>query len=201
MELLLEKLRARAYDPARRFDDVPVPIDWVTRHFGEIPREGHTFRSDGTVLYPAGAAEALEYYQNAPRGPLHPPATEADVEQAGRPLPDLLRRLYTVVADGGFGPGARGFARIAEVPALRRRDRERGLPECWFELTPGGCTMYWYADLCRPETPVLLYDADGWDPHEGQHPEDGVAHVTPSLREWLTTWAEGGDIWAGALRQ
>ncbi|SNY48562.1 SMI1/KNR4 family protein [Paractinoplanes atraurantiacus] len=205
MRPLLEMLRSRAFDPAWRFDEAPVPVDWATRRFGEVFRQGLTFRSDGMVLYPAGAAEALEYYRDAPRGPLHPPATVAQVDNAERqierPLPELLRRLYTEVADGGFGPGARGFARIEDVAALHRRGREHGLPESWFELTPGGCTMYWYADLSQPGSPVLLYDADGWDPRDGQRPEDGVHHVTPSLEEWLSTWAEGGDIWAAALTQ
>ncbi|MEU8818262.1 SMI1/KNR4 family protein [Actinoplanes sp. NPDC048796] len=205
MELLLETLRARAYDPAWRFDDAPVPVEWATRHYGEISREGRAFRSDGMVFYAAGAVEAIEYYRDAPRGPLHPPATAADVENAerqiGRPLPELLRRLYREVADGGFGPGPRGFTRIDEVGALHRRDREHGRPESWFELAPGGCTMYWYTDFAKPGNPVLLYDADGWDPHDGESPRDGVRQVTPSLHEWLGTWAEGGDIWAAARKQ
>ncbi|XVV09229.1 hypothetical protein ACQP2X_30840 [Actinoplanes sp. CA-131856] len=201
MEPLLEKLRARAYDPARRFDTAPVPLDWARPPSGE----GLTFRSDGMVLYPAGAAEALEYYRDAPRGPLHPPATPANVEdaerQVGWPWPELLRRLYTEVADGGFGPGPRGFARIGDVAALHHGGRERGRPESWLELAPGGCTMYWYADLSKPGNPVLLYDADGWDPFDGQNPEDGVYQVTPSLHEWLSTWAEGGDLWAETRRR
>ncbi|XVU22028.1 hypothetical protein ACQPZJ_32810 [Actinoplanes sp. CA-054009] len=52
----------------------------------------------------------------------------------------MLRRVYTEVADGGFGPGPRGFAPIGDVAALHD-----GRP--WFELAPGGCSMYWYADL------------------------------------------------------
>ena len=42
--------------------------------------------------------------------PLAPPATEAALEdvqsQLGVPLPDLLRRVYLEVADGGVGPGS-----------------------------------------------------------------------------------------------
>ena len=123
-------------------------------------------------------------------------------------LPPLLRRLYTEVGDGGFGPDARGFACIrpdnlrsngTAWPTLvqLRRQREEyeeyEVPAAWHELTPGGCAICWYVVLDKPDFPVVLHDADGWDPDVGDQPEKGIRHVTPSLRQWLWTWAVGGD--------
>ncbi|XVU22029.1 hypothetical protein ACQPZJ_32815 [Actinoplanes sp. CA-054009] len=84
MEPLPEKLRA----PARRFDRVPIPVDWVMRRFGVITREGLSFRSDGMVFYPAGAAEALEYHRDKLKGRRrHSGARSAVVRAAGPASP------------------------------------------------------------------------------------------------------------------
>lgn len=129
----------------------------------------------------------------------------------GQRLPELLRRLYTEVANGGFGPDARGFACLTDgnrdpggvvwpsaVRIYQRSHKSGVLPASWFELTPGGCTMYWYMSLTDADNPVLPYDS-GWD--DEQEPEDGVTHVTSSLRRWLWTWAEGGNVWDEVLRR
>lgn len=216
-DLLMEKLRSRAYDPARRFDEVPVPLEWALRRYGpeDAQRDSLGFSSDGTIYYPAGAAQAAEYDRHAPRRAPFPPATTAEVEEPerliGHRLPALLRRLYTEVANGGFGPESRGFASITDghrapeggdgPSAVRTcpRGRAKGLPASWFELMPGGCAMYWYVSLTEPGNPVILYDADGWNPRAGQEPADGVTHVTPSLRRWLWNWVDGRGVWADAL--
>jgi hypothetical protein len=220
-DLLIEKLRARAYDPAWRFDEATVPAEWVVHRYGEkhveLARDSSfAFDSEGMIYYPAGSVEAVEYYQDSPRRPLFPPVTATEVENAerkiGHRLPELIRRLYTEVANGGFGPDARGFACITDgnrdprgvvwpsaVRIYQRGQKSGGLPASWFELTPGGCSMYWYMSLTDAGNPVLLYDADGRD--DGQRPEDGVTHVTSSLRRWLWTWADGGDVWDEVLRK
>ncbi|MEV4074881.1 hypothetical protein [Nonomuraea fuscirosea] len=193
-DLLIERLRARACDPARRFDEATVPSEWVEDRFGKDRVErawqsGYGIDSEGTIYFPAGAEEAVEYYRDR--------------------LPDLLGRLYTEVGDGGFGPDARGFGCLRygnrdsrgvvwpSVMQLYRRDRKDGLPASWFELTPGGCSMYWYASLTEPDNPVSLFDADAWD-GQGPRIDQGIKHTT-SLREWLWTWADGGDVWAPVL--
>ncbi|MGA4946920.1 hypothetical protein ACPB9H_33440, partial [Streptomyces cinereoruber] len=47
--------------------------------------------------------------------------------------------------------------------------------------------------------PVLLWDADGWEPDWGQDPHDGLRYAASSLRQWLWTWADGGNVWDEAL--
>ncbi|RAY10981.1 hypothetical protein DPM19_32885 [Actinomadura craniellae] len=217
---MIEKLRARAWDPGLRFDTADVPAAWVAeRHGGdrvERPRGDIVgYCSGGMIRFKARAGEVAAYYAGAPRGPLFPPITLTEVEGAerriGRRLPELLRRVYTEVADGGFGPDG-GLASLTEgnrAPGHRsdwpsavrahERDRAAGLPASWLHLASGGCTMRWHVSLLAIDNPVLLHDADGWDPDQGQDPHDGLCHATASLRRWLWTWAGGGNVWDEAL--
>jgi hypothetical protein len=121
------------------------------------------------------------------------------------------RRVYTEVANGGFGPEDCGLASVSDgyrtpdgwpwpsCTEVRQKDQSAGVPSSWHQLTPGGCSMYWYTSLTEPGNPVLLYDADGWEPGDGQSPADGIRHTTASLRQWLWTWAEGHNVWGEAL--
>ncbi|MFB7114274.1 SMI1/KNR4 family protein [Streptomyces sp. NPDC056291] len=147
-----------------------------------------------------------------------PPLTTTEVDLAerslGYPLPELLRRIYTEIGDGGFGPEG-GLASLAQhrIPHWHVPDwpcattihakRWPGWepPASWFFLTGGGCTMEWYVSLIAVDHPVLLWDADGWVPDWGHDPHDGLRYAAPSLRQWLWTWADGGNVWDGALEQ
>lgn len=131
--------------------------------------------------------------------------------QIGYRLTELLRRVYTEVGDGGFGPES-GLASLTprRVPlwpepdwpcatTLHSARTEWGPPASWFFLTDGGCTMQWYTSLLALDHPVLLWDADGWVPEWGQDAHDGLRYAAPSLRQWLWTWTDGGEVWAGAM--
>jgi hypothetical protein len=215
-DALIGKLRSRAYDPAWRFDTVRLPREWVeerygAEHAGRCRHRGYDPRSGARYLYyPAGAPEAVVYHRDSPREPPFPPATAAEVDKAerrlGYALPTILRRLYTEVADGGFGHSARGFASVRDGNRLpgghswktceqaMASHRVAGVPGTWHELTPAGCSLYWMVSLADPGTPVLFYDADLRERRDGGRPEDGVVHVVASLREWLWTWAQGGKV-------
>ncbi|MFF4546523.1 SMI1/KNR4 family protein [Streptomyces sp. NPDC001406] len=218
--MLIEKLRARAWDPGLRFDRAEVPLIWIEEHFGNEGLEQVRGRiisssSSGKVTLDAQAQEVAGYFEAAPRGPLFPPITQQEVDAAegiiGRTLPELLRRIYTEVGNGGFGPdagiasltaGQRARGHLADWPSsvrMHERNRTAGLPTSWLYLVPGGCTMEWYVSLLAADNSVLLFDADGWEPTWGEDPHDGLRHATASLRQWLWTWAEGGDVWAQAL--
>ncbi|MEU2393534.1 SMI1/KNR4 family protein [Streptomyces sp. NPDC007369] len=221
-DVLIDTLRARAWDPGLRFDTADVPRSWVEERYGrehlEHMRDQGRIRScssAGTIELEARSEEVTAYFAEAPRGPMFPPVTPQDVEAAegliGRPLPELLRRVYTEVGNGGFGPDAglasltgvqRAPGHLADWPcAVRRHERDRaaGLPASWLYLTSGGCTMEWHLSLLALDNPVLLYDADGWSPSEDEDPHDGLRYATASLRQWLWTWATGGRVWAEPL--
>ncbi|MFF9041757.1 hypothetical protein ACF090_40540 [Streptomyces sp. NPDC014892] len=163
-----------------------------------------------------GAAEVPPSPGCLPDQPF-PPLTMLDVERAegklGYRLPTLLRRIYTEIGDGGFGPEG-GLASLTprriphwHVPdwscATTIHDQRPGWapPASWFFLTGGGCTMEWYVSLIAVDHPVLLWDADGWEPDWGQDPHDGLRYAAPSLRQWLWTWADGGNVWGEVLAQ
>ncbi|MEW2329630.1 hypothetical protein AB0880_17645 [Micromonospora chersina] len=212
-DALIKQLRVRAWDPGLRFDTASVPAAWIAERYSgarlEQDRAGIVgYGTDGTVLLKSWTEEVAAHYAEAPRQPLFPPITLSEVERAesriGRRLPELLQRVYTEVANGGFGPGG-GLAsltdgnrvpgHLSDWPSAVKRTCENGLPASWLYLASGGCSMEWHVSLLAVDNPVLLYDADGWEPTWGQDPHDGLRHATTSLRRWLWTWADGGNVW------
>lgn len=220
--MLIERLRARAWDPGLRFDAADVPVVWITERYGSERLDQDrddivSYCSDGTVQLKARAEEVAAYYADASREPLFPPITPAEVEKAerriGRPLPELLRRVYTEVANGGFGPdsglaslteGNRPLGHLDDWPcavSIHERGLTQGVPTSWLHLAYGGCTMEWHLSLTAADNPVFLYDAHGWEPTCGEDPHDGLRHTSSSLRRWLWIWADGGDVWDEVLNR
>lgn len=155
------------------------------------------------------------YRGDSPGHPF-PRLTAADLESAEREigyrLPELLRRIHTEIGDGGFGPegglaslvpGRRPTGYLQDWPCSVTVSDGRAAgwspPPSWLFLTDGGCSMEWYVSLIAVDNPVLLWDADGWEPDRGQDPHDGLRYAAPSLRQWLWTWADGGLVWDDAL--
>lgn len=131
--------------------------------------------------------------------------TEAE-RRLGYAFPPVFRRVYTEVADGGFGPSPCGFASVRHGNLLpgghawktceqvMEGHRAAGAPAGWHELIPGGCSLNWFTSVTERDNPVILYDHERWDPEDGKQPEDYIVRVVASLREWLWTWAEGGSV-------
>lgn len=163
-----------------------------------------------------GTGDVVPYPTVLPEGPF-PALTESEVEHAeqkiGYRLPELLRRIYTEIGDGGFGPdgglaslteGRRPPGYLADWHCALTVHPQRswwGPPRSWFFLTGGGCSMEWYVSLTAVDHPVLLWDAEGWEPDWGQDPHDGLRYAASSLRHWLWTWADGGNVWDEALQR
>lgn len=156
--MLIDKLRTRAWNPGRRFDTAPVPREWIEEQFGpehleRIRNQAVGSSSNGMILLKWQAEEVAAYFADAPRGPLFPPVTPGEAEAAenmiGRPLPTLLRRIYTEVGDGGFGPdgglasltgGRRAPGDLIDWPCSvtwHERDRAEGL--CCSMTQTAGC--------------------------------------------------------------
>ncbi|SDM51045.1 SMI1/KNR4 family protein [Nonomuraea jiangxiensis] len=226
---LIERIRRRAWDPARRHDEVFVPLDWLKSEYGEsvtsrissyrmrqLSDEGDSM----TGLYwgsepqdhlmdaalESGASEAVKYFSNTPHEPPCPPISHADLlaceERIGHKLPELLRRVYTEVSNGGFGPAYDLLhlpSKEHSVPrehqdALTLFEEDPDLSKVLgFPLVGAGCSMYWYVSLTQPGNPVCLWDGDAWDFPEEQSPEVGIVITAPSLAEWFDGWANGYD--------
>ncbi|MET7462019.1 SMI1/KNR4 family protein [Nonomuraea sp. NPDC005501] len=122
----------------------------------------------------AGAPEAVKYFRDVLHEPPYPPISEADLRvrerRIGCELPELLRRVYTEVSNGGFGPSYD----LLSLPPGGHREYEGGpdaleiyekYPEVssvlGLPLVAAGCSMYWYMSLTQSGNPVCLWDADG----------------------------------------
>lgn len=110
-----------------------------------------------------------DYLQARADGLLEPlsanlvPASEEAARDAenriGLPLPPLLRRLYTEIGDGGFGPGY-GLLNLSTSLGSYRGVRKDGSPR-WSSFPPSlfpicewGCAISSYVDCSSPEGPM-----------------------------------------------
>jgi hypothetical protein len=143
--------------------------------------------------------------------PVQPPASPAAVADAearlGFPLPELLRRLYTEVGNGGYGPGfgllpvsaaslgpqppaGADFDLVGQYEGLRRADPGE---VTWTRWRPGlvptfyyGCTVFEFVDARDPGGPVVLLDL-------GAEMDD--LRPGPPLAERLEMWLAGREVW------
>jgi hypothetical protein len=127
-------------------------------------------------LYATASMEALEIAEN----------------ELGFPIVGLLRRLYTEVANGGFGPGE-GILGIADghgdadgrpVSALYAELRAQGWPEGLVPLCDWGCGAWACVD---EHGRVVTMD------------EHGPTKTSYTLHSWLEAWLSGVDLLAGTF--
>jgi len=135
------------------------------------------------------------------------PATAAGPRQVraaeralGFPLPPTLRLVLTRVGNGGFGPGG-GLMGVAggatnedgETIEADYRSRRRHAPgwPAWpaglLAVCEWGCNVYSCVDAAAPDEPVADFDPSQLP--DGGSVADCLFPRSPSLREWLGTWA------------
>ncbi|MGK5558002.1 hypothetical protein ACSNOI_40990 [Actinomadura kijaniata] len=164
-------------------------------------------RCDTRVWLSNQSWSQVESSWDVPRHQRRPPATPVQVDAVeavlGRPLPQLLRRIYTEIASGGIGPGPSGFTPLTTDPAMPGRqsllesavaDPHTGHPQ-WVTLVRGGCAQDYYLSLTAPH-PVCYVD---WNLAPAHLPdpwplEQCVMHVTATLNQWLWQWAQGRHL-------
>jgi len=128
--------------------------------------------------------------------PSLPVASRREVEQAegvvGRPFPDLLRRLYLEVGNGGFGPGygllglehghRDGMQTATDI--YRAWSHER--PYLW-PLCHWGCAIFSFVD-CSNDSGMVW----GYDPNPVPRDELDMAFFPQdlTLEQWLTRWLD-----------
>jgi hypothetical protein len=203
---LVERIRARAWDPARCRGSVGVPV-WAVIAYADDPataRKRASLAREGKALsrgpnakwttVKGGSLVAVEFYRDAAHEPPRPRLTHEDVDEAERRMrvrmPALLRRLYTEVGDGGFGP-AFGLPALmnddGEPPMIGMRpssDDEMpslialGLPLCDY-----GCAIWDWVSLDGPDHVVRRLEIAG-------DPESDAAAVLRTAGIPLTAWFE-----------
>jgi hypothetical protein len=160
------------------------------------------------VADPLQAVDAATWVEPMPT--IVPPATYAEVEAAEAALefaiPTLLRRLYTEVGNGGFGPryGLEGVPTIpptphtADIVALYKMyksgpedDQGHGWPSGWVPLISGGCLYMECVDFLTPPYRVRRYDGNAgkW----GRPIDEWFEPVAASLQGRLEVWLAGSD--------
>jgi hypothetical protein len=139
------------------------------------------------------------------------PASAGDLRRAeeviGCALPPVIVRVYSAIANGGFGPGyglvgmgsgtacfANGSTRryCEEQYAFFRQTDDFQWPAHLLPVCDWGCGIYSCADASRPDAPMstafsdLFYDDD---------PTHAVTSAGCTFAEWLRAWADGKDLW------
>jgi hypothetical protein len=135
------------------------------------------------------------------------PASESAIQEAERmigfALPLPLRRIYSEVGDGSFGPGY-GFYGLNEgtdlfpsesvsnlYPLFRAGDPEDpsfSWPYMLLPIVDWGCAIRSCVDCSVPSLPIIRHDPNletALQFHaEGCH-----------FEEWLQAWLDGYDLW------
>lgn len=143
--------------------------------------------------------------------PANPPATPADVNAAeaafGFPIPPVLRRLYTEVANGRWGPdiGFEGIPTPETVPdgndivslyqIFTAPERAIESPEVKW---PNGLVILINShdleicDFLRPPYPVFRLHVETWD--SNRPVSESLVLIAPSLAERLEAWLATGPV-------
>ncbi|WP_159050620.1 SMI1/KNR4 family protein [Streptomyces cellostaticus] len=128
------------------------------------------------------------------------PASAKDVAGferiVGHPMPELLKRIYLEVANGGFGPSrvlsltdtGNWFSDRADIAMAYHdfaADPDHSLPPGVVPLMDRGCAMWALIDFRTADG--QMWD---WDPNLCclQH---ALAPLEQSLAQWLTDWLHG----------
>lgn len=152
-----------------------------------------------------------EHVTDLGRGKAFPPTTMERVRAAesalGFSLPPLLTRLYTEVANGGFGPGygmpgIRGCGTEVgrnDLFSLYRGDfseywrkKYPRWPDRMVRLAHLGCAMYACVDCAAADFPVFLFEPN-WRENEIGFPNSLVPYGQ-TFDQWISAWASGADV-------
>jgi hypothetical protein len=143
-----------------------------------------------------------------PRPPVSEQALLSAMETIGFPLPQLIRELYTRVANGGYGPGygvlplgGPTYNLVASRLQMNEEaERDWAWPEQLVVLVNWGCHYFSGVDCSQKSCPVFFYNNDRNT--EGATFADFLPPEADTLEEWLSAWLDGEDLWErGAKRR
>jgi hypothetical protein len=183
-------------------------MDELIQRLQERIRRSPAVEGDAWCVRSNDAGEILP--PRPPNPPVSPGAVEALEREFGIRLPTLVRRLYTEVADGGYGPNwgihrlwsppGTDFRRWWEQPMsveawyrFYQAERETGEPPGYWEQWPDpsirfcevGCSISICID-CTTDAGRVFMD----DPNLGVDPRECLVPVADTLAEWLVEWLE-----------
>ena len=130
-----------------------------------------------------------------------PPVSSSELSEfereAGLQLPEILRRIYTEIANGGFGP-AWGFNPLTHDTKMSIHGWDRyqrsywdagqppnGWPDPLIRICEIGCNAYFGVHLNGNDSPVYVVD-----PQNGGETEmDWLEPQNLDLITWINSWA------------
>jgi hypothetical protein len=142
--------------------------------------------------------------------PLPAPASAAELAAAetrlGFPVPQVVRRVYGGIANGGFGPGyglvgigggRTGFHRWGRSGCCEdeyqtmRSDPQIRWPLRLLPVCDWGCVIYSCIDASHADAPMFRMDGDAlYDA-----PSLAITPMGCTFSEWLQAWVGGEDLW------
>lgn len=144
-------------------------------------------------------------------GGLAPPLSPGEIQRIetslGFKLPEPLRRVYSEVANGGFGYSY-GLLGLSGGPRNEDGQDAVGLYLSYRETDPDdplwkwplgllpighlGCAMFHCVQCSDPEGPVIWFEPNPHDP--GQRWDDSFIPFAPSLATYFRAWLDGKDL-------
>jgi hypothetical protein len=126
----------------------------------------------------------------------------------GFQIPPLMKRLYTEVGNGGFGPGYGLIGLRNGIPddlgktalEIYQQFRVAGSeepnwkwPEGLLPICHWGCAIVSCVDCADPNFRMRIFDPNV---HEGEDWSDSFFEEYPRFDAWITAWASGVNLWA-----
>ena len=133
---------------------------------------------------------------------------EADEGVFGFQLPPLLKRLYSDVGNGGFGPGYGLLGVTGGVPDDENRnalqlyavfrqsnpeDRLWQWPAGLLPICHWGCAIYSCIDCTKASFSVTIFDPNGHE--DGRTWSDSFFPECQSFEQWIELWVSGHNLW------
>lgn len=162
-----------------------------------------------TGLTPCHNEEAF-----SPREVASKDAIIAAEENLGFALCPLLKRIYTEVANGGFGPGS-GIIGVGNgytddwgynledlyhyFTTRQHYDPSWHWPAGLLPFCHWGYTTYSCVDSHHSRFPVLIIDPGYREP--GDDMEEVFIEHKDSIADWFHDWLAGNDLWADVFSQ
>jgi hypothetical protein len=224
---LIDGLRTRVVDAGRRVDVPQTRLGATVASMGLGDKFGmmRSLAGDLARVVDANNAgrsldpdliERAERLEASSTTPLHAQmpdvADQADLDRAeialGQPLPSAVRRIYSEVADGGFGPGTGLLSLEALVATYRELIADPPAPRglAWppamvplVDVEPG------YRCLELPAGRVI-----DWDPEETSEWQSAerwarsFQEIAPDIETWLGAWVVSrapAEVRADAMTQ
>lgn len=140
--------------------------------------------------------------------PAEPFDIASDEQRLGFTLPPLMKRIYTEIGNGGFGPGYGLIGLTNGVPddtghtgpeiyeSFRKQDPEDANWQWPIGLMPvchWGCAIYSCVDCTSSNFRMRIFDPNV---HTGDGWEDSLFEECDSFEAWMGAWAAGIDLWA-----